>query len=82
MPTTEVKIGRVHTGFQDRNEHAVPYYGWDNEFGTHTAKVEGFKVSDKLISNAQFYEFVTDHGYENKELWSEEGWRWSSGTKT
>jgi formylglycine-generating enzyme required for sulfatase activity len=63
VPTTEVKIGRVHTGFQDRNEHAVPYYGWDNEFGTHSAKVEGFKVSDKLISNAQFYEFVSDHGY-------------------
>jgi len=41
----------------------VPYYGWDNEFGTHSAKVEGFKVSDKLISNAQFYEFVSDHGY-------------------
>ena len=82
VPATEVKIGRVHTGFQKRKEHAVPYYGWDNEFGTHTAKVEGFKVSDKLISNAQFYEFALDNGYESKELWSEEGWRWSSGTKS
>ena len=60
----------------------MPYYGWDNEFGTHSAKVEAFKVTDKLISNAQFYEFVSDHGYENKEFWSEEGWNWSSGTKT
>ena len=39
VPTSELKIGRVYNGFQQRNEHAVPYYGWDNEFGTHLAKV-------------------------------------------
>jgi formylglycine-generating enzyme required for sulfatase activity len=60
----------------------LPYYGWDNEFGTHSAQVKGFKISDKLISNAQFLEFVLDHGYENKDLWSEEGWRWASGSKS
>jgi len=82
IPATDIKIGRVHTGFQKRGEHAVPYYGWDNEFGTHTAKVESFKVSDKLISNAQFFDFVLDHGYEKQEFWSEEGWRWASGSKS
>ena len=24
VPNTEIHIGRVHTGFQKRNEHAVP----------------------------------------------------------
>ena len=60
----------------------MPYYGWDNEFGTHSAKVQAFKLSEKLVSNALFYEFVVERGYENKEFWSEEGWRWASGTKS
>lgn len=35
IPTTDVKIGRVHTGFSTRSEDTAPYYGWDNEFGSH-----------------------------------------------
>lgn len=42
-------------------EHAknlVSTYGWDNEFGWHHAKVEKFKVSEKLICNGEFLLFV------------------------
>jgi hypothetical protein len=39
IPTTDIKIGRVHTGFSSRDEDELPYYGWDNEFGHHSAKV-------------------------------------------
>lgn len=50
IPENQVTIGRSHTGFSKSGEPA--YYGWDNEFGTHTAIVKEHQVSDKLVSNA------------------------------
>jgi formylglycine-generating enzyme required for sulfatase activity len=82
IPTTDIKIGRVHSGFSNREDDAVPYYGWDNEFGHHSAKVQGFRVSEKLISNAEFFNFVLDQGYTREEFWSQEGWKWVSFTKS
>lgn len=38
------------------------------------------KVSDKLISNAEFLKFVLDGGYEREEFWSKDGWNWASGS--
>ena len=48
-------------------------YGWDNEYGTLTCKVDDFKVSKFLVSNGEFLEFVTGGGYEDESLWDEEG---------
>jgi 5-histidylcysteine sulfoxide synthase len=52
-------------------------YGWDNEFtsGETARSVEGFEASKYLVSNKDFYDFMLDGGYDNKELWTEEGWK-------
>ena len=50
-------------------------YGWDNEYGTLTCKVDDFKVSKFLVSNGEFLEFVENGGYEDETLWDEEGLR-------
>lgn len=76
IPNTEVKIGRVHTGFKRRGDDALPLYGWDNEFGTHNAKVLKFEVSERLVTNADFLLFVQSRAYHSQEFWSDEGWRW------
>ena len=55
---------------KDLNHHL---YGWDNEYGTLTCKVDDFKVSKFLVSNGEFMEFVKNGGYEDKTLWDEEG---------
>ena len=60
----------------------MPLYGWDNEFGRHTAKVKNFEVRDKLVSNAEFFKFVIDKGYSRQEFWSAEGWKWASGSRS
>jgi formylglycine-generating enzyme required for sulfatase activity len=62
-----------------RGDSKPAVYGWDNEFGAHSAKVDQHKVSDRLVTNADFLQFVLDRGYEKKELWSAEGWNWASG---
>ena len=55
-----------------------PLYGWDNEYGHYTEKVEDFKASKFLVSNGEFLNFVNDDGYQNPEYWTEEGWNWCS----
>ncbi len=53
-----------------------PLYGWDNEYGSHTATVGGFLAGKYLVSNREFLEFLEDRGYEEKRWWTEEGWNW------
>ncbi len=53
-------------------------YGWDNEYGTHTADVPSFAVGRYLVSNQEFLEFVTADAYDNDSVWEEEGRAWKN----
>ncbi|MHB8121679.1 MAG: 5-histidylcysteine sulfoxide synthase [Desulfuromonadaceae bacterium] len=53
-----------------------PLYGWDNEYGAHSATVQSFKAAEHLTSNREFLEFVEDGGYFEPKWWTEEGWQW------
>lgn len=53
-----------------------PFYGWDNEYGSKTEKVDDFQASQMLISNGEFLHFIEDGGYTTEHFWTEEGWNW------
>lgn len=53
-------------------------YGWDNEYGTLTAKVDEFHAGKYLVSNKEFLGFTEDSGYQDMEWWTEEGWSWKT----
>jgi 5-histidylcysteine sulfoxide synthase/putative 4-mercaptohistidine N1-methyltranferase len=53
-----------------------PSFGWDNEYGSEKRTVRPFSASSMLISNAEFYQFVTAGGYTQERYWSPEGWAW------
>jgi len=53
-------------------------FGWDNEYGKESRIVRAFTASSKLISNAEFYEFVIANGYTQERYWSRDGWAWRS----
>lgn len=71
-----VPSGKVEINHQDPSSQ----YGWDNEYGEHTAHVEAFKASRYLVSNQEFLEFVKTGGYENPNYWDEEGNAWREFT--
>jgi len=52
------------------------YYGWDNEYGSHSAEVAGFQASRFLVSNGEFLTFVEAGGYDENGYWEEEGLGW------
>ncbi|HHG83304.1 MAG TPA: 5-histidylcysteine sulfoxide synthase, partial [Bacteroidetes bacterium] len=51
-------------------------YGWDNEYGQQQFEVADFEVSQNMVSNAEYLEFVAADGYNMEALWSEAGWAW------
>lgn len=49
---------------------------FDNELGAHEIQVRPFSISRTAVTNAEFAAFVEDRGYERRELWSADGWKW------
>ena len=58
-----------------------PFYGWDNEYGSYTEEVQGFKAAKYLTSNGEYLEFINDGGYNTEKYWTEEGWQWCTFRK-
>ncbi|MBX3616672.1 5-histidylcysteine sulfoxide synthase [Nitrosomonas sp.] len=57
------------------------HYGWDNEYGLHTADVAAFQASKYLVSNQEFLAFVEAGGYRSDSYWLEEGRSWRQFTQ-
>jgi len=53
---------------------------FDNEKWAHPVEVRRFRIARAPVTNAEFLQFVEDAGYERREFWSEEGWRWQEDT--
>lgn len=54
----------------------APSYGWDSEYGTRTKTLKDFQVTQNLVTNGEFYEFVSSLAYVNDKYWSQEGLMW------
>lgn len=57
------------------------HYGWDNEYGLHTADIPAFQASKYLVSNREFLAFVEAGGYRTGSYWPEEGRSWQKFTQ-
>jgi 5-histidylcysteine sulfoxide synthase len=51
-------------------------FGWDSEYGNLEVKVKTFLISQNLITNGEFLEFVQGGGYNNSNYWNTESWEW------
>lgn len=47
---------------------------WDNEMPVHKAWLEGFSLMNRLVTNAEYLEFIAAGGYRNPLLWLSNGW--------
>jgi 5-histidylcysteine sulfoxide synthase/putative 4-mercaptohistidine N1-methyltranferase len=69
VPSGTVTLGKTR---------AHPLYGWDNEYGSFTASIEEFRAGKYLVSNREFWGFMEEGGYGQKQWWTEEGWNWKT----
>lgn len=49
---------------------------FDNEQARHKVYLDGFRISDSLVTNAEWLAFMEDFGYRNFVWWHAEGWDW------
>ncbi|HZE27638.1 MAG TPA: SUMF1/EgtB/PvdO family nonheme iron enzyme [Terriglobales bacterium] len=71
----EIPAGRVTLGLR-RDE--PDSFGWDNEYEQHTPDVPAFAIDKYKVTNAQYLDFITAGGYENRDFWTRDGWNWKT----
>jgi ergothioneine biosynthesis protein EgtB len=47
---------------------------FDNELPRHQVIIQPFKLASRLVTNADYQQFVDDGGYRRPELWLADGW--------
>jgi iron(II)-dependent oxidoreductase len=55
-------------------------FAYDNERRKHVRHVDDFLIDRAPVTNGEFVEFIDAGGYERRDLWSPEGWKWRSKT--
>ncbi|MBC6998521.1 ergothioneine biosynthesis protein EgtB [Cytophaga sp. FL35] len=56
--------------------HISDSFCYDNELGRHQVFLQSYLISNKLVTNGEFIEFIYHGGYENFENWHSEGLDW------
>ncbi len=51
-------------------------FSYDNEMPHHKVWLPEYQISNKLITNAEYIEFIEDNSYHNFNLWHEEALYW------
>ena len=65
-----IEAGIYEVGFSGED------FCFDNELGRHRVYLHDYSLANKLVTNAEYLEFMQDGGYENFNLWHSEGWDW------
>ncbi len=56
--------------------HKGDEFCYDNELGAHKVYLNAYEISNKLVTNGEFLEFIAAGGYKEFSHWHAEGWDW------
>jgi len=56
--------------------HEGDGFCFDNEMSRHKVYIDDIEISVKLVTNAEYVEFINAGGYGDFRLWHAEGWDW------
>lgn len=49
-------------------------FAYDNETPRHEVLLQDHRLADRLVTNAEYADFIADGGYKNPALWLSDGW--------
>ena len=76
----ETKFIKINAGIYDIG-HQGDTFCFDNELGRHKVYIADFEISNNLISNGEYLEFMKAGAYKNFNYWHDEGWAWINTNK-
>ena len=64
----------------DEGLYSIGYQGdgfcFDNELSPHQVYLQDFTISQSLVTNGEYLEFMQAGGYQDFNYWLDEGWSW------
>lgn len=54
--------------------HADDTFAFDNEGPCHKVLLRPYRLASRLVTNAEWLEFIADGGYERPDFWMSDGW--------
>lgn len=66
----EIESGLYEIGYSGRG------FCFDNELSRHQVFLQKYNISDGLVTNEEYLEFIKTGGYQNFIFWHAEGWEW------
>jgi ergothioneine biosynthesis protein EgtB len=66
----ELESGIYEIGYEGND------FCFDNELARHKVYLDNFAIGTRLVTNAEFIEFVDAGAYSDFRLWHSEGWDW------
>lgn len=67
---TPIQEGIYKIGYQGKD------FCFDNELGLHKVYLHDFEISNVLVKNAEYIEFIESGAYSDFNLWHADGWDW------
>ena len=58
--------------------HGGKGFCFDNELGRHKVYQQKFEISNRMVTNGEYLDFIKSDGYGNFNFWHDEGWQWVS----
>lgn len=56
-------------------------FSFDNELNRHKVYLHAFEISNSLVTNGEYLQFMEAGGYSRFECWLDEGWSWLNENK-
>jgi ergothioneine biosynthesis protein EgtB len=54
--------------------HQGDHFCWDNELGKHKVFLHDYEISNRMVTNSEYIEFIESDGYNDFNLWHADGW--------
>ncbi|HAK50595.1 MAG TPA: ergothioneine biosynthesis protein EgtB [Gammaproteobacteria bacterium] len=70
----EMTFSEFTGGIYEIGTNEAGEFAFDNESPRHEVLVGDFKLANRLVTNAEFAEFIEDDGYKRPELWLSDAW--------
>jgi ergothioneine biosynthesis protein EgtB len=67
---TDIAAGIYEIGHNGGGFH------FDNERSRHKVYLDDFSITDRLVTNGEYLDFINDGAYRDHRLWHSEGWDW------